>query len=204
MRTSRVLVFWAYLSCRPPSSRPCSTPEPEPAKTTVHDRAAPRRPERQHGRGDEAAGGRPLAAAAERAVRRRFDAQPAPSSGRGQRLPDGRYPFSEGELPGLSAANAGDAWLGIFKSFDGGASWTTSLLPGFPQDLSPEGMASPLKQFSTAADPIVRAGTNGLFYYSGMAFNRDQTRAAVLCSWPASSTTTTSKAATPSSISTRA
>jgi hypothetical protein len=85
-------------------------------------------------------------------------------------------PYSEGELPGLSAANAGDAWLGIFKSFDGGASWTTSLLPGFPQDLSPEGMASPLKQFSTAADPIVRAGTNGLFYYSGMAFNRDQTK----------------------------
>ena len=85
-------------------------------------------------------------------------------------------PFSEGELPGLANAAAGDAWLGLFKSFDGGASWKTSLLPGFPQDLSPEGKASPIKKFTTAADPIVRAGTNGLFYYSGMAFNRAQGR----------------------------
>ncbi|NPV82539.1 MAG: hypothetical protein HPY46_03005 [Candidatus Aminicenantes bacterium] len=85
-------------------------------------------------------------------------------------------PFSEGELPGkVQGAMAGDAWLGIYKSFDGGESWITSLLPGFPQDTSAEGMASPLKQFTTAADPIVRAGTNGLFYYSGMAFNRAQT-----------------------------
>jgi len=86
-------------------------------------------------------------------------------------------PFSEGELPGKAqGAMAGDAWLGVFKSFDGGESWITSLIPGFPQDNSPEGMASPLKQFSTAADPIVRAGTNGLFYYSGMAFNRAQAK----------------------------
>jgi hypothetical protein len=83
-------------------------------------------------------------------------------------------PFSEGELPSIFGVNAGDAWLGIFKSFDGGESWKTSLLPGFPQDISPEGIASPLKQYSAAADPIVRSGTNGLFYYSGMAFNRDQ------------------------------
>ena len=76
-------------------------------------------------------------------------------------------PFSEGELPGKAqGAMAGDAWVGIYKSFDGGESWITSLIPGFPQDTSPEGMASPLKQFSTAADPIVRAGTNGLFSVS--------------------------------------
>jgi len=85
--------------------------------------------------------------------------------------------LSEGALPGKAqGAMAGDAWVGIYKSFDGGESWVTGLIPGFPQDLSPEGSASPLKQFSTAADPIVRAGTNGLFYYSGMAFNRAQTK----------------------------
>lgn len=61
-----------------------------------------------------------------------------------------------------------DAWLGVFKSFDGGQSWISTLLPGFPQDSS----YSPLKAFGTAADPVVRAGTNGLFYYAGIAFNR--------------------------------
>jgi hypothetical protein len=86
-------------------------------------------------------------------------------------------PASEGELPGKAqGAMAGDAWVGIYKSFDGGESWVTDLIPGFPQDNSTIGAASPLKQFSTAADPIVRAGTNGLFYYSGMAFNRSQTK----------------------------
>ena len=66
----------------------------------------------------------------------------------------------------------GDAWLGVFKSFDGGATWGSTLLAGYPQDQSPAGLASPLHGFTTAADPIVRAGTNGLFYYAGIAFNR--------------------------------
>ena len=34
-------------------------------------------------------------------------------------------------------------------------------------------MASPVKGFQASADPTVRAGTNGLFYYSFIAFNRD-------------------------------
>src|SRR5215831_14704826 len=66
----------------------------------------------------------------------------------------------------------GDAWLGVFKSFDGGATWGSTLLAGYPQDQSAAGMASPLHGLSTAADPTVRAGTNGLFYYSGIAYNR--------------------------------
>lgn len=83
-------------------------------------------------------------------------------------------PF-EDKVPGLELGNQAigrDAWLSIAKSFNGGQSWTTSLLPGFPQDLSGEGTLSPLKLFGTAADPVVRAGTNGLFYYAGIAFNR--------------------------------
>ena len=72
--------------------------------------------------------------------------------------------FSEGNLPGKAqGAMAGDAWVGVYKSFDGGESWASDLIPGFPQDNSAVGAASPLKSFSTAADPIVRAGTNGLF-----------------------------------------
>ena len=28
----------------------------------------------------------------------------------------------------------GDAWLGVFKSFDGGETWQSNLLRGYPQD----------------------------------------------------------------------
>ncbi|MCK4786094.1 MAG: Ig-like domain-containing protein [Desulfobacteraceae bacterium] len=83
-------------------------------------------------------------------------------------------PF-EDEVPGHeygSQAYGKDAWVGVFKSYDGGQSWITTLFPGFPQDTSEEGSYSPLKLFGTAADPVVRAGTNGTFYYAGIAFNR--------------------------------
>jgi len=75
-------------------------------------------------------------------------------------------PFVDG------AEETGDAWLGIFKSFDGGQRWRTTLLPGYPQDTSPEGMSSPIKGYQAGADPVVRAGTNGLFYYAGLVFDR--------------------------------
>ncbi len=70
-------------------------------------------------------------------------------------------PFVDG------AEETGDAWLGIFKSFDGGQRWRTTLLPGYPQDTSPEGMSSPIKGYQAGADPVVRAGTNGLFILRG-------------------------------------
>jgi len=79
------------------------------------------------------------------------------------------------KLPGIEGTAAADAWLGVYESFDGGQSWITTLLPGFPQDISIEGTASPLKSYATACDPIVRAGANGLFYYCGIAFDRSNT-----------------------------
>ena len=79
-------------------------------------------------------------------------------------------PTSEGELPGKQpTAAVGDAWLGVFMSYDGGESWTSTMLPGFPQDTL---LGNPLKPYRAAADPVVRSGPNGLFYYSGIAFNR--------------------------------
>src|SRR5882724_242844 len=57
----------------------------------------------------------------------------------------------------------GDAWLGLFKSFNGGQTWQSTLIPGYPQDLTANGLGSPLKGFTTASDPVVRSGTNGLF-----------------------------------------
>ena len=77
------------------------------------------------------------------------------------------------DVPGLLSIDVqGDAWVGLFKSFDGGQTWQSTLLPGYPLDSSPQGTASPIHGFQAAADPVVRAGTNGLFYYSGIAFNR--------------------------------
>ncbi len=77
---------------------------------------------------------------------------------------------------------AGDAWLGVFKSYDGGLSWQSYLLPGYPQDQSAAGLASPLKAYNAAADPTVRAGTSGLLYYSGIAFNRGTNNGSVFVS----------------------
>lgn len=84
---------------------------------------------------------------------------------------------SEGELPGQEPSNqlnSGDAWLGVFKSFNGGLSWISSLLPGNQYyDTTPSGApVSPILGLGAAADPTVRAGANGMFYYSGIAFDR--------------------------------
>src|SRR4051794_8401756 len=79
------------------------------------------------------------------------------------------------DIPGLLGSDElGDVWMGVFRSIDGGASWKSTLLPGCPYampqcDVNP---ASPLKGYQAAADPTVRAGTSGLFYLSGIAFNR--------------------------------
>jgi hypothetical protein len=80
----------------------------------------------------------------------------------------------------------GDAWMGIYWTHNGGTTWRSSLLPGWKTagpdgifgtaddfvDDSPAGIASPLFGLEAAADATVRAGTNGLFYVSGVAFNR--------------------------------
>ena len=76
-------------------------------------------------------------------------------------------------LPGLPGdAEIGDAWLGWYESTDCGATWYSTLVPGYPQDSSPEGMASPVKGLSAGADPVVRSGAAGTFYYLFIAFNR--------------------------------
>ncbi len=77
------------------------------------------------------------------------------------------------DVPGLAdGAETGDAWISVYKSFDGGQRWSSTLMPGYPQDTSAVGMASPLKGYQAAADPVVRAGTHGLVYYSGLVFDR--------------------------------
>ena len=77
------------------------------------------------------------------------------------------------DVPGLPGdTETGDAWLGLFKSIDCGQTWTSTLLPGYPQDKSAEGLASPLWGLKAGADATVRSGPAGMLYYSGIAFDR--------------------------------
>jgi hypothetical protein len=76
------------------------------------------------------------------------------------------------DLPGLPATEAGDAWPGVFKSYDGGQSWKSTLHPGCAQNITACDGAPGLKNYVAGSDPVVRAGTNGMFYYAGLAFTR--------------------------------
>ena len=60
---------------------------------------------------------------------------------------------------------------------------------------SAAGLASPLQGYPAGADPIIRSGTNGLFYYGGLVVQPRRGRAAAPSSSRASSTTTTRKGA---------
>jgi hypothetical protein len=67
----------------------------------------------------------------------------------------------------------GDGWLGVYTSADGGATWFNTMVPGFPSDTSPAGLASPLLGLDGAGDPVVRFDAAGNLYAAGIAFNRD-------------------------------
>ena len=102
------------------------------------------------------------------------------------------YPdVSSDEDDACPGGKCAEPWVGVFKSRDGGQTWQSVLLPGFPQDPCnsvpvpagcPPSSPSPLRGFSTASDPVVRAGTNGLFYYSGIAFQRGTNNGTVFVS----------------------
>jgi hypothetical protein len=65
-------------------------------------------------------------------------------------------------------------WQEFGYSRDGGATWRNSLVPGYPQDTSPEGKASPLFGRQTqAGDPIAAFDATGRLYVGGIAFNRE-------------------------------
>ncbi len=83
-------------------------------------------------------------------------------------------------LPGEQRKMAGDAWQGVFKSYDGGQTWKSYLMPGYPQDTSADGLGSAAQfrepdgraRYNAAADSVVRAGTDGMFYFAGIVFKR--------------------------------
>ncbi|KRE42783.1 hypothetical protein [Knoellia sp. Soil729] len=70
---------------------------------------------------------------------------------------------------------AGGTWAGFYRSTNSGMGWTDSLLPGYPTDASPEGLASPLHQrgIANAGDPVQAWDLQGRLFYMGNAFNRE-------------------------------
>ena len=67
----------------------------------------------------------------------------------------------------------GAGWQGFAFSTNGGATWTDSIVPGYPQDTSAEGMASPLfGNHTDAGDPIAAFDNDGNLFVGGISFNR--------------------------------
>jgi hypothetical protein len=67
----------------------------------------------------------------------------------------------------------GDAWAGFYYSASGGGSWTNSLVPGYLNDTSAAGQASPLHGFVLGSgDPVQAWDRSKHLYYAGIAFNR--------------------------------
>ncbi len=62
-------------------------------------------------------------------------------------------------------------WNGVYRSTDGGKTWTSTLTPGFPGDTSPESLASPIHGFISSSDPVVAFDSFGNAYFTGLAFN---------------------------------
>ena len=77
----------------------------------------------------------------------------------------------------------GDTWMPIYLSFDGGTTWFgappypngyNTMVPGFPTDTSPAGLASPLLGLDGAGDPVIRFDRDGNLLVGGIAFNRNR------------------------------
>lgn len=67
------------------------------------------------------------------------------------------------------SGGGGDRWGGYYRSTDGGSTWTSSLLPGFPGDASTQGLASALRNFTALSDVMIAFDRLGNVYYSGIA-----------------------------------
>ncbi len=69
----------------------------------------------------------------------------------------------------------GDVWAGYYRSADGGATWADSLVPGYPADASPAGLASPAHgSCGAAGDPTQAFDRDGRLFYAFICFNRSK------------------------------
>ena len=69
----------------------------------------------------------------------------------------------------------GDVWPGYYRSTDGGGSWNDSLVPGYPDDSSAAGLASPAHGSCAAGgDPSQAFDADGRLFYAFICFNRSK------------------------------
>src|SRR5437867_1869978 len=67
---------------------------------------------------------------------------------------------------------SGFSWAGYYRSTDGGDTWQNALVPGFPGDTSPEGLASPVHDagWKIGSDPVITADRDGRVYLAWLSF----------------------------------
>ena len=66
-----------------------------------------------------------------------------------------------------------EVWAGYYRSTDGGATWSLSLVPGYPDDTSDAGEASPVHGTCGASgDPTQSFDGDGNLFYGFICFNR--------------------------------
>jgi hypothetical protein len=58
----------------------------------------------------------------------------------------------------------GPIWLGYYRSLDGGTSWISSLVPGYPDDTSPYAALSKART-ATAGDPVIAWDNHGRAFF---------------------------------------
>jgi hypothetical protein len=67
----------------------------------------------------------------------------------------------------------GNVWAGYYRSTNGGATWSNSLVPGYPADSSEAGEASPTHGSCAAAgDPTQAFDGGGRLFFGFICFNR--------------------------------
>src|SRR5205807_1762777 len=69
---------------------------------------------------------------------------------------------------GIPAGAVGPIWLGYYRSLDGGSSWTSSLVPGYPDDRSPYAALSQTRT-ATAGDPVIAWDNHGRAFFGSEA-----------------------------------
>jgi hypothetical protein len=68
-----------------------------------------------------------------------------------------------------------EVWAGYYRSTDGGQSWSLSLVPGYPDDTSDSGTASPVHGTCGASgDPTQSFDGEGNLFYGFICFNRSK------------------------------
>jgi hypothetical protein len=85
--------------------------------------------------------------------------------------------WTSGSNDYCTVPTVGDAWPGFYRSTDGGATWTDSLLPGYLGDTSSQGTSSPLHPLVlggsiAGGDPVQAWDGRGDLFYMGNNFNR--------------------------------